>query len=370
MKVLFLTNLPSPYRVIFFTKLGELCELTVLYERRTASDRDKRWKANSGKTYREIYLKGLEVGTDNSFCPSVIRHLKSEYDIVVIGMYSTYTAMMAMMWMKLNHKEYVISTDGGFVRNESKIKSKFKTFWMSSANYWLGSGKSAREYMCYYGAKNERIFDYPFTSVDKTDIIPKVLESKEKKELRKKLGILADKVVISVGQFIHRKGFDILLESCKSALDENTEILIIGGTKENLENVTAMTIPQNVKVYPFMSKQELFQYYLAADFFVLPTREDVWGLVVNEAMACGLPVLTTNRCGAGLEMIKPGKNGWIIPVEDEKALENRMTFMCELSRSELTKYADYAIETAKEYTFQKMAEKHFKIFGMINEQSN
>lgn len=361
MKVLFLTNLPSPYRVGFFTELGKKCELTVLYERKTASDRDKRWKADVGKkTYQEFYLKGLKVSTDNSFCPDVVHYLKSEYDIVVIGMYSTYTAMLAMMWMKLKHKQYVISTDGGFIREESIIKRKFKTFWLSSASFWLGTGKLAREYMCYYGAKSENIFDYPFTSVDENDIIPSLLEPKEKKKLRESLGIFSDKVIVSVGQFVPRKGFDILLESCKSVLDASTELLIIGGTKENLEKVTTRKIPQNVKVYPFMSKQRLFQYYLAADFFVLPTREDVWGLVVNEAMACGLPVLTTNRCGAGLEMIKPEKNGWIIPTEDVAALSSGILKI--LQRSSLRNQENGAIESAHEYTFQTMANRHYEIF--------
>ena len=47
MKVLFLTNLPSPYRVKFFSELGNLCELTVLYERKSASDRDDKWKVKA-----------------------------------------------------------------------------------------------------------------------------------------------------------------------------------------------------------------------------------------------------------------------------------------------------------------------------------
>lgn len=345
---------------MFFTELGKKCDLTVLYERRAASDRDKSWKVDAGKTYQEFYLKGLEVSTDNSFCPNVIHYLKSEYDIVVIGMYSTYTAMIAMMWMKLYHKQYVISTDGGFVREESKIKKRFKTFWLSSARFWLGTGKLAREYLRYYGAQNERIFDYPFTSVDEADIIPNVLESKEKKELREKLGVSADKLIVSVGQFIPRKGFDILLESCKSTLDANTELLIIGGTEEELERVTARKIPKNVRVYPFMSKHRLFQYYQAADFFVLPTREDVWGLVVNEAMACGLPVLTTDRCGAGLEMIKPEKNGWIIPTEDVEALSSGIHKI--LQQSSLRNQEIGAIESAHEYTFQTMANRHYEIF--------
>lgn len=368
MKVLFLTNLPSPYRVEFFSELGKKCELTVLYERSSASDRDKNWTASSENTYQEIYLKGLEIGTDNSFCPNVIHYLKPEYDIIVIGMYSTYTAIVAMLWMKLNHIQYVISTDGGFIRKESKIAKILKTLLLSSASFWLGTGESARKYLCYYGAKNERIFDYPFTSIYKDDIVQNEFGINEKKELREKLKINANKVIISVGQFIPRKGFDILLESCSAILDTNTVLLIIGGTREELEVVTSKKIPKNVKVYPFMSKHQLFQYYLAADLFVLPTREDVWGLVVNEAMACGLPVLTTNRCVAGLEMISPGNNGWIIPVDDVNALSTNITkILCQPS---LQIHANDAIKCAQRYTYQKMADRHYEIFKEITSKHN
>lgn len=55
---------------------------------------------------------------------------------------------------------------------------------------------------------------------------------------------------------------------------------------------------------------------MAADIFVHPTREDIWGLVVNEAMAKGLPVITTDRCVAGLELIKNESVGRIVPVEN------------------------------------------------------
>lgn len=360
MKVLFLTNLPAPYRVKFFTELGKKCELTVLYERESASDRDEKWKVEAGKTYKEIYLNGWKINEDNAFCPAVVKHLSNDYDTIVVGMYSTYTAMLAMLWMKIKGIKYVISTDGGFIHQESKKKKKFKKFWISSADYWIGTGKMARDYLCYYGAKNDRIFDYPFTSVDQEDIISEIPTAQSKKKLREKLGIEADKVVISVGRFIYLKGFDVLLDASKRVYHPNTEYIIIGGDEEAFVKNVSPDIPAYVKVFPFMSKQELFQYYLASDLFVLPTRGDVWGLVVNEAMACGLPVITTNKCGAGIELIKNGVNGMVVDANDSESLAKAIQMM--LYSSNLIEQSKNAVATSRNYTYQSMAKCCYDIF--------
>ena len=360
MKVLFLTNLPAPYRVRFFTELGKKCELTVLYERNAASDRDKKWRAESGGNFREFFLTGKQIGADNSFCPEVIRYLKKDYDTIVIGMYSTYTAMLAMLWMKLKGIPYVISTDGGFVRQESNPKKWFKTMWLASARYWLGTGKLAREYLCYYGADDSKVFDYPFTSIDERDLLAGIISQEEKRQIRRKLGIAADKVVVSVGQFIPRKGFDVLLRACEQIDCDDVVFLIIGGTKETFQKEVSKDIPDYIRLYPFMTKQELLQYYKAADFFVLPTREDVWGLVINEAMACGLPVITTNRCGAGLELIQSGQNGYIVKTDDENELANYLNKM--LDSEDLAEMGNNALRTMKKYTYQSMAECCYEIF--------
>lgn len=364
MKVLFLTNLPAPYRVKFFTELGKKCELTVLYERTSASDRDEKWKAEAGKTYKEVYLNGLKVGADNAFCPDVVKYLNHNYDTVVIGMYSTYTAMLAMLWMKMKGIKYVISTDGGFVHQESERKKNFKKFWISSADYWIGTGKMAREYLLYYGAKNDRIFDYPFTSVDQKEIISKIPTAQDKKNLKQKLGIEADRVVISVGRLLYLKGFDVLLDASKLVHYPNVEYIIIGGNeKEFAENISE-NIPNNVKILPFMSKQNLFQYYLASDVFVLPTRGDVWGLVVNEAMACGLPVITTDCCGAGIELIENGTNGIIIKPDDPNSLAKGIEMM--LYSSNQSERSKKAIDTCKNYTYQSMAQRCYDIFKKMD----
>ena len=66
----------------------------------------------------------------------------------------------------------------------------------------------------------------------------------------------------------------------------------------------------------FVQKDALPQYYAIADVFVLPSTEEVWGLVINEAMACGLPVISTDKVGASIDLIKQGVNGYVIPASD------------------------------------------------------
>ena len=71
----------------------------------------------------------------------------------------------------------------------------------------------------------------------------------------------------------------------------------------------------------FLQTSELKQYYKLSDIFVLPTKYDVWGLVVNEAMSQGLPVISTSACVAAIELVSNGYNGYVIDrVDDWKAI--------------------------------------------------
>ena len=83
-------------------------------------------------------------------------------------------------------------------------------------------------------------------------------------------------------------------------------------------------------------------------------------LVINEALAYGLPVITTDKCMAGLEMIEDGKNGYIIPVNSVKKLAEKLTFIL----SEKDFYEEMrkgCLKTAEAYTIEKMSEAYEKI---------
>lgn len=359
MKVLYITNVPSPYRVDFFNEMGKLCELTVVFERREASDRE--WKNAAPVHYQEIYLEGKQVRNDAAFCPSVLSVIKKGgYDSLIIGGYSTPTAMYAIRYLHAKKLPFILNADGGFIREERKIASAVKCYFISKASAWLSTGDMVDDYLVHYGAKRERIFRYPFTSVWRKDIVEEPVSSEEQKRLREKLGIQEKKMVVAVGQMIHRKAPDILIQAA-AFMDSEAGIYMIGGKPgEKEEGLVRKLGLDRVHFLEFMPKEKLKEYYLAADAFVLPTREDAWGLVINEALACGLPVVTTRRCIAGMEMLQEGKNGFLVPVEAVEPLAealNRILRDQSLEKS----MREHNLELAKRYTIEEMAKTHLNI---------
>lgn len=165
-----------------------------------------------------------------------------------------------------------------------------------------------------------------------------------------------EKIVLSVGQFIPRKGFDVLLKAA-AGLPADTGVYIVGGEPTEAYRTLAKGL-DHVHFCGFRKKEALAEYYRAADLFVLPTREDIWGLVINEAMSCGLPVITTDNCVAGLELIREGVNGAIVPVDDVAALEEKMK---EILAGDMEVMGRAALATAGEYTIEAMAKAHLDI---------
>ena len=360
MKVLFMANIPSPYRVDFFNELGKYCELTVTFEGKSATDRDVKWKADKFANFKAVVLNGIRTKSDQFLCFDIIKIIKQGFDRIIVGGYSTPTAMLAIEYMKLKGIKFFIEADGGLISQDSKLKYLVKKHFISAASGWFSSGKLTSDYFIHYGADKGRIYVYPFSSLKAQDILSNCLSLEKKIRLKKELGINEDKVAISIGQFIHRKGFDILLRSwVKCPKEYGLYIIGAAPTKEYLYLQKSLGL-YNVYFIGFKNKEELKKYYQSADTFVLPTREDIWGLVVNEAMANGLPVITTNRCVAGMELIEDGKNGYIVPVEDEQALAEKINTLFD-NEILCKNMAQESLKRIGLYTIENMAKEHMKV---------
>lgn len=360
MKVLFLANIPSPYRVDFFNELGKYCDLTVTFEGLTATDRDEKWKAGRMEHFKAVFLKGVRVRSDAFLCVGILSVLKEKWDHIIIGGYSTPTNMLAIEYLRLHKRPFFMEADGGMIANDSPLKYKIKRHFISAASGWFSSGKVTTDYLVHYGAVEEKCYVYPFTSLSQKDIEGVVRKESGKETAKRMLDIPERRVVLSVGQFIHRKGFDILLEAA-AKLPKDMGIYIVGGeaTEEYIQLREKLQLT-NVHFVGFKTKPELAQYYQAADCFVLPTREDIWGLVINEAMMYGLPVITTQRCVAGMELVEDGRNGFVVPVEDTSTLANAMSRV--LSNDRLAKgMTENNLEKISGYTIEEMAKAHLNV---------
>jgi len=364
-KVLFLVNIPSPYRVDFFNELGKLCELTVLFERGTSEERNINWHNNNFNNFQAIFLKGKKIKKNTALCFGVLKFLKRGlFDIFVVGGYSTPTGMLAIETLRQRKIPFILNSDGGIIKNDKRLNFLMKSHFIKSASYWLSTGEHTTKYLVHYGANKDNTFVYPFTSLKKTDILETPIHKKLKSEMKSKLRMKEDKVILSVGRFIDIKGFDILIKS-SDKLPKNYGVYIVGGepTQEYNDLKNRLNL-SNLHFIDFKSKEDLKEFYLASDLFVLPTRGDIWGLVINEAMGKGLPIITTNKCVAGLELINDGDNGFIIPVNNSDALAMRITDVLE-DQQILDEMAKSSLEKIEEYTIENMAKVHMNIFYRI-----
>ena len=360
MKVLFLTNYAAPYKVQFFDELGKQVELTVLFAgAQEQQTRAAEWFVDSEGGFHKVFLtkKAGSLGGEH-FCLDVLDWLKKPYDAIILGGYSSPTAMLAMAWLRMKKIPYYIQVDGGLVREDSPLKYRFKKMLVSSATWWISSGRYPTGYLVHYGAKRENVYLYPFTSLWQKDIAETIPPEEEKKQLRQELGMQEEKIVLYAGRFLPEKGMDALLQAAP-ALDKNVGIYFVGGEPEqkHLQFCREKGLA-NVHFVGFQKKEELARYYKAADVFALPTYSDVWGLVINEAMACGLPVVTTDKCVAGLELIENGVNGYIVPVQDTDALAEKITAVLS---ADFRQMGAAALETIRPYTMENMVQAHIRI---------
>lgn len=360
-RILFITNLPAPYKLEFFNDLGKKVNLTVIYEREKANSRNFKWRYTETKrNFKEIYLHSKKIGEESSISFEVLKYIQNgKYDYILMNGYSSITSIVAIMYMKLKKINYGIICDGLLPGNVSKSKMILKKILIGSASFWMSSGDITSKILQLYGAKPQQIFWYPFSSIKKGEI---VLENYDKKTYKEKINCYEKRMILYVGQFIYRKGIDVMLEAFKD-LDNETRLYIIGGTQNQI-NIIKNKCNKQITCLEFKTKEELVDYYKAADVFVLPTREDIWGLVVNEAFAFGIPVITTERCGAGLEMIKEGANGFIVPVDDPDSIRNKTEKILFMQRDEkqLRRLRSNCLKTAEKYTIDNMINSFLKVF--------
>lgn len=367
--VLFITNIPSPYRVDFFEEFSKKVNLTVWFENDKVDYRE--WESNytdKGFDYKNFNFSNR---SKLSITKELFNLLKNnQFDTYIVGGYSTPIGMISIICLKILKKEFILNADGGFIKNDNKINFMIKRFFISAANYWLSSGENCTNYLLHYGAKKENIYKYPFASVKykENELIELDNESKQLIKSKYKLNNI---VILTIGSFIKRKGIDVLLEAINllNKRQENLDIsvVIVGGgeLKESYYRYIEANGITNVVLLDFLQKEELNKLYKVADIFVLPTREDIWGLVINEAMEFGLPIICSNKAASAYDLIEG--NGKIFESENVEELASNLEELI-LNEDKRIEYGNCSKMKIKNYSSEKMADKHFEILKIIDNE--
>jgi glycosyltransferase involved in cell wall biosynthesis len=254
---------------------------------------------------------------------------QGHFDAVILPGYFYFTAWIAIAAAKWSGTPILFVTDSHSLRSwraQSTSKLRFKN-WLVRRIFSLASGimvssSGGVEYIKSLGFSSDRIFLVP-TAVDNAWWTEQAAQV-DRNATRAAWNIPVDATAVLFCAKLQRwKGPLDLLEAFARA-NVSTSYLVFAGEgpeRSNLERRAAeLGLADRVRFLGFVNQSQLPSAYCASDLFVLPSLFEPFGLVVNEAMLCGLPVAISDRAGARFDLVRPGENGYVFPAGDVEAL--------------------------------------------------
>lgn len=350
MKILYLTNIHNPYRDEFFESLGQQVDLTVLFEKHSTNERDDSWfRGAKALSYRECYLCDEKCAERLS----MLFELLKGFDIVVVGCYNDFYQMAAIYHMRHHGIPYVINSDGIVFNGSNLIKNAVKKSVLRGANAYITAGKCSVSSIRDIVGERNLIHSYPFSSLTASSYL----------ECAKSVANRDASIVLSVGQFEDYKGLDVLLEAAKSFPNKRFRLIGMGRKKEELDSIVDKMELQNVETIAFLKPKALVREYLKAGLFVLPSRQECWGLVINEAAATGCPIVSTYGSGAAVEFLADRYSRFLAIPGDSDSLVDAMNNFMALQPSDAVAYGLYLKKRAQSYTIEATVDAHLALFN-------
>ena len=221
----------------------------------------------------------------------------------------------------------------------------------------------ADEIVQYYGVERGKLHVI-YNGVDTDDFHPR-LAALHRADVRKSLGIPeATPLLLYVGSGYERKGVPLLLRAFVEAANSGAHLLVIGADRKlNAIRRLARRLGIAGNAHFLGPVKDVRPYYGAADAFVLPTQYDPCPNAALEAMACGLPILTSFGCGAK-EWVRDGVNGWVIDISRINDLQKALLHLCSSAGNTAMRAESRA--AVSHLGLQNMAEKLLALYSTLS----
>jgi glycosyltransferase involved in cell wall biosynthesis len=334
-KLIILHNIISPYRLPIFEELSKKYDLAVYFCKTKTNDR--LWSTSlANYTFKYKILPSLNVGP-LVFNYSLLKELfKNRFDcfIVAESPENIISILTLFAIAKINKSKIILwnerigdemftlihlKTSSNFFKNKlynfiEAVYKNYRKYLYSKSDILLPLSSAAENYLRKEGIVEEKIkrsFQImPESLLEKPNITFRPLEFKNKK------------VILSLGYLNKGKGVDNLIKAFNQ-LNTHDAVLLIAGVGEQENNLKNLANNKNIHFLGYVEGIKKANCFSSADLFVFPTHYDVWGLVVNEALYYGLPVISSDKACAS-ELIESGKTGFVVKDNDIEELVKRM----------------------------------------------
>lgn len=327
-RVAVIHNLPSPYRLPLFAELARRFELRVFFLAEGAPNRN--WRPPASTPFDASWLRGWSIrlpGQEHRALhlnPGALVALwRWRPGAVIIGGYDSLTSFLALFYCILTGTPAILWS-GSTARESagrSWLKERIKRFFVRRCRAYAAYGTRARDYLVALGARPERIA-LAWNTVD-TAWFASAAGALDRERERGRLGLADLPAVLFAAQLIDRKDPLLLVQALALLRNEGVAARLVvagGGPLEGAVRQAAADAGVPAVFAGLLSTEQMPPVYVAADLLVLPSREEIWGLVANEAMACGTAVVISDACGAAADLVLDGETGLVTPPGDAAAL--------------------------------------------------
>jgi glycosyltransferase involved in cell wall biosynthesis len=326
-------------------------------------------KSRNFKIYRfNSYFKFKEYRTSFKLLPFLLKN-ESKIDIIHSHALRSFQEDIGSFVSLIKKKPFIISPHGGININwdyrdkipkmvSDKTTGFFKNFLKP---HYIAVTQMEIPLIKEYGANDDHIHFIPH------GVNTNIFKPVDASSLRKKYGTENSDVILYVGRIAKGKGVDKLIKILNLVLKKNkrVKLIIVGGDAGYLPIVKSLIqkygLSKNVTLVGYISKYNLPEYYSMADLIVYPSRQEIFGLVLCEAMACGKAVIGSDIMGPS-EIILNEKTGYTSNFKDLNKVSELIINLFN-DRKLLAQMGKRSLERVREiYTWEKAAESHYKLY--------
>ncbi len=326
------TEIIAPYRIPVFNALAKVdgIDLHVIFLAETDPEardwliyKDEiRFSSEVLPSYRKL------VGKHNFLLNFGVRAAlrRAKPDVIICGGYNYIASWRALLWARQNHLPFLLWTESNSrdLRHNNPLTQALKRTFIGRCDGFVVPGKASRQYLHSFNISDEKIFTAP--NAVGNDLYKTISDEVRKNATKWRSQLhLPERFFLFVGRMVVEKGiFDLLKAYATLDLQLRAEVGLVfvgdGPERVKLERLSQTVKGGSIRFPGFIQRENLARYYALADALVLPTHTDPWGLVVNEAMACGLPIICSDVAGCIPDLVEEGSNGFVTPVGNIETL--------------------------------------------------